>query len=40
MIAYGTNENGSREVLGFGVYPNESKETWTSFMKEIGRAHV
>ena len=35
MIAYGTNENGVREVLGFGVYANESKETWTSFMKDL-----
>ena len=35
MIAYGTNENGIREVLGFGVYANESKETWMSFMKDL-----
>ena len=32
MIAYGTTESGKREVLGFGVYPNESKETWKNFL--------
>lgn len=35
MIAYGTNENGIREVLDFGVYANESKETWMAFMKGL-----
>lgn len=35
MITYGTNENGVREVLGFGVYANENKETWISFMKDL-----
>ncbi|WP_258414411.1 IS256 family transposase [Ligilactobacillus ruminis] len=28
MIAYGTNHEGHREILGFEVYDNESKETW------------
>lgn len=32
MIAYGTNESGIREVLGFGVYPKESKEAWKDFL--------
>ena len=32
MIAYGTNQYGIREVLGFAAYPNESKETWTDFL--------
>ena len=35
MIAYGTNTQGHREVLGFGVYANESSETWTDFFKEL-----
>ena len=35
MIAYGTNENGVRELLDFGVYANESKETWMAFMKGL-----
>ena len=35
MIAYGTDANGHREVLGFGVYHNESKETWNSFLKSL-----
>lgn len=35
MIAYGTNESGIREVLGFGVYPNESKETWRNFLLDL-----
>ena len=35
MIAYGTNEEGIREILGFGVYANESKETWTAFLKDL-----
>lgn len=35
MIAYGTNEAGIREVLGFGVYPNESKETWKNFLIDL-----
>ena len=32
MIAYGTNEEGHREILGFGVYANESNATWTDFL--------
>ena len=32
MIAYGTNEHGTREILGFQVYRNESKDTWTDFL--------
>ena len=32
MIAYGTNGNGMREILGFGVYANESASTWTDFL--------
>ena len=35
MIAYGTNEHGIREVLGFSAYPNESKETWTDFLLRL-----
>ena len=32
MIAYGTNAEGHREILGFGVYANESAATWTEFL--------
>ena len=32
MIAYGTNAEGRREILGFGVYANESRATWTDFL--------
>lgn len=32
MIAYGTNAEGHREILGFGVYANESNATWTDFL--------
>jgi len=32
MIAYGTNTQGHREILGFGVYPNESSATWIDFL--------
>ena len=32
MIAYGTNAQGHREILGFGVYQNESAATWTDFL--------
>ena len=35
MIAYGTNAQGHREILGFGVYPNESSTTWTDFLMEL-----
>ena len=35
MVAYGTDSNGYREILGFGVYHNESKETWYSFLKSL-----
>lgn len=32
MIAYGTNEDGKREILGFSAFRNESKETWREFL--------
>lgn len=35
MIAYGTNEQGHREVLGFDVYANESEETWKDFLFKL-----
>ena len=35
MIAYATNSEGHREIIGFGVYRNESKETWNSFLKGL-----
>ena len=35
MIAYATNSEGHREIIGFGVYRNESKETWNAFLKGL-----
>ena len=32
MIAYGSNAEGHREILDFGVYANESASTWTDFL--------
>ena len=32
MIAYATNSKGIRDIIGFGAYPNESKDTWTDFL--------
>ncbi len=32
MIAYGTNAQGHREILGFDIYENESGSTWTDFL--------
>ena len=37
MIAYGTNTEGHREILGFGVYANESSATWTDFLLSLKR---
>lgn len=35
MIAYGTNTEGHREILGFGIYANESSATWTDFLLSL-----
>ena len=35
MIAYGTNEQGHREILGFFAYRSESKDTWQDFLKSL-----
>lgn len=35
MIAYAVNSEGHREVIGFGIYRNESKETWNAFLKSL-----
>lgn len=35
MIAYGTNSEGRREILGFGGYANESISTWTDFLSGL-----
>lgn len=35
MIAYGTNQEGHRDILGFGVYDNESKSTWNDFFQSL-----
>lgn len=31
MVAYAISGKGIREIIGFGVYSNESKETWKDF---------
>ena len=35
MIALATNDEGHREVIGFGVYHNESKDTWNDFLNGL-----
>ena len=35
MIAYATNSEGHHEIIGFGAYRNESKETWNAFLKGL-----
>ena len=35
MIAYATNSEGHREIIGFNIYKNESKETWNEFFKTL-----
>lgn len=35
MIAYGTSSEGHREILGFGIFANESKRTWNDFLKSL-----
>ncbi len=35
MIAYATNSDGHREILGFDIYENESKRTWNDFLKSL-----
>lgn len=35
MVAYATNKEGRRDIIGFGAYPNESKETWTDFLQNL-----
>ena len=35
MIAYATNTSGKREIIGFDIYKNESKDTWNEFLKSL-----
>lgn len=35
MIAYGTDDQGRREIIGCSVYAKESKDTWRSFLKDL-----
>jgi transposase-like protein len=35
MIAYATNSKGIRDIIGFGVYPSETKDTWTDFLTNL-----
>lgn len=35
MVAMGITADGHREIIGFGVYENESKATWTQFLSSL-----
>ena len=35
MIAYATNDQGIRNIIGLEVYDRESKETWTNFFQSL-----
>lgn len=35
MVALGINQDGYKEVLGFGPYDCESKDTWEDFLKSL-----
>lgn len=35
MIAYATNSDGHREIIGFSIYNKESKETWNDFLATL-----
>lgn len=35
MIAYATTDTGCREIIGFKVYENESRQTWTDFLEKL-----
>ncbi len=35
MVAYGTDDEGHREVLGCAVYPTESRDTWRDFLRDL-----
>lgn len=37
MVAYAVNGSGFREIIGFDVFQNESKETWTEFLQGLRR---
>ncbi len=37
MIAQATNDQGHREIIGFAVYHNESRETWNDFLSSLKR---
>lgn len=40
MIAIGTRYDGYREIIGFGIYKNESKDTWNEFLKTLKQRGV
>lgn len=35
MVAYATNIEGRREIIGFGVYNKEGREEWNDFLKGL-----
>lgn len=37
MVAYATNSEGHRDIIGFGAYANESRETWLDFLSSLKR---
>ena len=37
MVAYATYSVGHRDIIGFGAYANESRETWLNFLSSLKR---
>ena len=35
MVAFAVNTEGHREIIGFNIYANESRETWNDFLKSL-----
>ena len=35
MVAYATNDAGRKEIIGFDVYEEESRRTWTDFLQSL-----
>ena len=35
MVALGINQEGYKEILGFDIYNNESKDTWSKFLQSL-----
>lgn len=35
MVAYATTDAGQREIIGFDVYEEEYRRTWTDFLQGL-----